>query len=369
MIKKLLLSIIFISLLCVMLINPALAQGPGQISVTNTSANMDFPLTLNFSAQIKSNTNITDLRVRYKIEQMTFADVITEASVPINPSPSIKAAWSLDMRKIGGLPPGSIIDYWWLVKDAQGSLLETEPSKFQVTDERYEWQNLIQDKISLFWYSGNDSFAQALMKTAQDSLLKLSKDTGVSPTKTINIYIYANSNDLQGSMIYPQEWTGGVAFTSYNIIAIGISPSQLEWGQGAMIHELAHNVIYQVVFNPYNDLPVWLNEGLAMYSEGALDPQYTGPLSNAVSNSTLLSVRTICSPFSAYTEKSLLSYAESFSLVDYLIYNYGSDKMSELLNTFKQGSTFDSAFLKVYGFDIDELNALWKPWVTSQYKK
>ena len=32
-------------------------------------------------------------------------------------------------------------------------------------------------------------------------------------------------------MIYPNEWTGGVAFTQYNIIAIGIGPNDLILGR------------------------------------------------------------------------------------------------------------------------------------------
>ena len=34
--------------------------------------------------------------------------------------------------------------------------------------------------------------------------------------------------------------------------------------------------------------------------------------------------------------------------------------MFELLNTFKQGSGYDEALLKVYGFDMDGLDALWR---------
>ena len=99
-------------------------------------------------------------------------------------------------------------------------------------------------------------------------MVKLQKDTGAYPDRDIYIYIYANSNDLQGSMIYPSEWKGGVAFTQYSIIAIGISPDNLSWGQEAMTHELTHNVINQVTLNPYSGLPVWLNEGLAVHNQG-----------------------------------------------------------------------------------------------------
>jgi hypothetical protein len=170
-------------------------------------------------------------------------------------------------------------------------------------------------------------------------------------------------------MIFPNEWTGGVAFTSYNIVAIGISPSNLSWGQGAMTHELTHIVVNQVIFNPYNDLPVWLNEGLAMYSEGPLSSQFTSPLKAAIVNNTLISVRSLSSPFSAYPDKANLSYAESYSFVDYLVSQHGSEKMLALLNAFKQGSTYDGALQSVYGFDMEGLNSQWNTWVKTQYGK
>ena len=169
-------------------------------------------------------------------------------------------------------------------------------------------------------------------------------------------------------MIYPNEWTGGVAFTQYSIIAIGINPNNLSWGQGAMTHELTHNVINQVTFNPYSDLPVWLNEGIAMHNQGPLTQQFVVPLSIAISSDKLLSVRSLCSPFSAFPNKANLSYAQSASLLEYLITQYGSEKMLKLLTTFQQGSTYDEAFQAVYGFDIEGLNAKWKTWVALQYK-
>jgi hypothetical protein len=370
MIKKVILTVIIINLIIILsAVGPVVAQGEGQITVSNSTAQMDFPLTLNFSAQVKSNVNITDIRVEYQVEQMSFAQVTSEGYVTFIPATAVNAEYSLDMRKIGGLPPGTIVNYWWRVKDSSGTTKTTQPVKYQINDNRYTWHNLSQGKINLFWYQGSNSFAESLMSTAQQALVQLASDTGASPDKTVNIYIYANSNDLQGSMIYPSEWTGGVAFVQYSIIAIGISPNNLTWGQGAMTHELTHNVIFQETFNPYNDLPVWLNEGLAMYSEGTLDSQFSDALKNAVNTNSLISVRTISSPFSAYADKANLSYAEGDSLVTYLITQYGSDKMLELLNTFKQGSDYDDAFNKVYGFNMDGLNNQWESWVKTQYIK
>lgn len=124
-----------------------------------------------------------------------------------------------------------------------------------------------------------------------------------------------------------------------------------------------------MTFNPYSGLPTWLDEGLAMYSEGVLEASYTIYLHEAIAGNSLISVRSLSSPFSAYAEKSYLSYAESYSLVEFLISNYGQGKMLELLDTFREGSSYDGALDKVYGFDMDGLDTLWRDYVTKQYQK
>jgi hypothetical protein len=365
--KVIIVAAVILSLLS--LVVPAAAQGQGQISISNSQAQMDFPLSLNFSAQIQSGSNITDVRLRYQIEQISFANVISEAFVAITPAKTLSARYTLAMQKIGGVPPGTIVDYWWVVKDASGAILISNPVKFQINDNRYKWQNLTQGNVSLYWYQGSPSFAQSLMSTAQDSLVKLKADTGAALSKMVNIYIYGSAQDLQGAMVYPQEWTGGVAYTSYGIIAIGIPTNQLSWGQGAMTHELTHQAIFQVTFNPYNDLPVWLNEGLAMYAEGPLSAVYVNMLNIAIKNNGLFTVKTLASPFSAFPDKANLSYAESYGFIDYLVSTYGSAKMSQLLEIFHQGSDFDPAFQSVFGFDMDGLYAKWKPWAVERYGK
>ena len=143
------------------------------------------------------------------------------------------------------------------------------------------------------------------MAAAQQALARLAEDTGAYLEKPVKIYIYANAQDLQGAMIYPQEWTGGVTFTRYGIIAIGIAPTNLDWGKRAIAHELTHLVIHQMTFNPYNDLPTWLDEGLAMYTEGQLEPEFATYLKKAIAENSLISVRSLSSPFSAYAEEVL----------------------------------------------------------------
>ena len=268
------------------------------------------------------------------------------------------------MVRTGGLPPGTSVQYWWTVKDASGGQVETSPDIIRFDDERFEWQSRTKGMVTLYWYSGDQSFAEEVMYAIDNALDWLEKDNGATPQEAAEIYLYANSWDLHGSMIFPQEWTGGVAYTRYGCIAIGFGPQNLDWGRRALIHELTHLVVHQMTLNPYGGLPTWLDEGLAMRSEGALTPFFLGTLDQAIETDSLISVQSLSSPFSAMSALSYLSYAESYKVVDYLITTYGKDRMLELLETFRAGASYDGALMEVYGLDTDNLNRRWQAYVT-----
>jgi hypothetical protein len=346
------------------LFSPSLVAAEAGITVTASDVDVDFPSQAVFTIEAESSVNIVDARLYYQVDKMNYAEVVSEGWADFIPANKVEANWVWDMRN-AGLPPGAEVTYWWMIEDADGNRVETFPEIMHFDDGRYSWQSLTSTipqggEMTLFWYEGGDSFARELMDACQEGLARLTQDIGAYPEKPIKIYIYASSGDLQGAMIYSNEWSGGVAFTAFSTIAIGIPPGELDWGKGALVHELTHLVVHEATFSPYGQLPLWLDEGLAMYSEGELDPDFRSYLEEAISENELISVRSLCSPFSAYSEKARLSYAQSYSLVEYLLDNYGQDKMLDLLALLKQGSTYDESLTEVYGFDIDGLDAFWR---------
>jgi len=362
MIKKIIILILVVCLSLVIL-SPGPVQARDGLTILSDSARVDFPVGLSFSLSARSDADITDVRLHYEVDRIGYAQITSEVYIEFVPDTTVDVSWTLEMVRIGGLPPGSGVDYWWTVEDAMGDQLRTAPVRVGLDDERYPWDSLTEGKITMYWYEGGQSFAQEVMTTARQALARLTEDTGAYLEKPVKIYIYANSRDLQGAMIYPQEWTGGVAFTRFGIIAIGIELGNLDWGKRAIAHELAHLVVHQMTLNPYGDLPTWLDEGLAMYAEGEPSPEYVIYLNKAIVEGSLISVRSLSSPFSAFAEDAVISYAQSYSLVEFLISNYGQDKMLKLLNIFRQGSTYDGALEQVYGFDMDGLDALWRDYV------
>jgi hypothetical protein len=362
------LALIF-SLLLPLCIPAAVTAAGDGIQVIATGVQVEFPSRAVFTVEVESSASIIDARLHYRVDKMNYAEVISEGWANFSPAGKIEASWAWDMRQ-ASLPPGAEVTYWWAVKDADGNRLETAPEVMHFDDHRFVWRSLTgvtpdDGGLTLYWYQGSDSFAQELVSVCEQGLARLVEDIGAYPERPIKIYVYASASDLQAGMVFPQEWTGGVAFTEFSIIAIGISPARLDWGKRALVHELTHLVVHQAVFSPYGQLPTWLDEGLAMYNEGELEPHFQSRLQTAIREGELISVRSLCSPFSAQTDIAYVSYAQSYSLVEYLLNSYGQDSMLELLTLFKQGSTYDDALIEVYGFDIDGLDARWRAGLTS----
>jgi len=333
------------------------------------SVTTSFPDSIYFKLDIETDILITDIRLHYIVERESFSDVTQEITVGV-PMPfqyEMSVYWKWDMRTTGSLPSGTVVSYWWTVTDIDNNLYRTEPLSVSFDDSDYDWQYLNQNNVTIYWYYGDDNFAADLMQTSQEALLRLEEDTGACLETPVRIYIYSSSYALREAIVFAKEWTGGVAYPSYGVIAIGITRSNIEWGRRALSHEIAHLVTHQMTSNPYNSIPVWLNEGISMYAEGELEKDYENYLKAAVINGSLISVRSLCSPFSAYSDKSYLSYAESYSIVAFLIEKYGQQKIHQLLTVFKTGSTYDNALLEVYGFDLAGLNRQWQNYITGIY--
>jgi len=357
--------VVLAALALLLVLIPSVVNADSGISVLHSSVEANFPSELVFNFEADSSANIIDARLYYQVHKMNYAQVTSEGWPDFTPATRLKTSWTWDMRK-ASLPPGAAVTYWWTAEDAAGNKLETPPSLVYFDDLRYPWRSLTSDRLTLLWYEGNDSFARELMDTCKQGLDRLEPichwgaGSAEASPMPITIYVYASTAAVRGAMIFPQEWTGGAAFTDFGIIVIGIAPEQVDWGKRALVHELTHVVVHETTFSPYSALPVWVDEGLAMYNEGQLEPFFQAWLNNAVAEDKLISVRSLCSPFSAEPEKAYVSYAESYSLVEYLLDSYGQGKMLELLGLFKQGETCDAALTQVYGFGTDGLDSRWR---------
>lgn len=328
--------------------------------VVTDQPTLNFPESITFRATIQSDISITSVILEYGTEQLTCGTVLAKAFPQFTPGTTIIPEWTWEMRQSGSLPPGATLWWRWRYTDENGVENVSEKQTLTWLDSEHDWQTVTSDPINLHWYSGNQAFANDLLNAAQNGLERLQNDAGLQANEPINFYIYANTDDMKDAILYEPSWTGGLAFADHNIVIIGISQRDLEWGRTTIAHELTHVLVGHLTFSCLGDVPTWLSEGLAVYSEGALDPSAEAQLNEAISNNQLLSVRSLSGGFSEVPSRAYLSYSQSYSIVKFLIETYGQDKMNALLIALRDGTTVDDALLTVYGFDIDGLDNAWR---------
>jgi hypothetical protein len=342
-------------LMMALLLIPHISAAQG-ISLSS-SVQISYPSSINFKISAQSNTDITSLRLHYIVAYQNYANVISEGWAQFTSAKSVDTQWLWDMRRTGSLPPGTKIDYWWTALDTAGSTSETDHTSITFDDNTHTWKTMTSGPVILLWYNGNQDFANSLMAAAQDGIAKIGNDLGLKAEGKVKLYIYGSVQDMQASRLFPQQWEAGVTYGGYNTIVLGVAPSDLAFGEGAIPHELTHWLTGNFTFNDYGaGIPVWLSEGMATYIQNEPDSSW---LDLAIQQNMLISVRTLSSPFSAVSQQAYISYAESHSIVSYLLQTYGKDKIYQLLGVFGQGSDYDSALKQVYGFDQDGLNNLW----------
>ena len=334
--------------------------------VTSDQPVINFPNTITFHAKLSANTNITSVVLEYGTEQQTCGDVIARAFPEFTPGKSIDVEWIWDMRQSGSLPPGTTIWWRWRYADDSGTVTVSEQKTITWLDDVHNWQTITGGELNLHWYGNDKAFAQEMLAAGLAGLNRNEKQAGLKTGAPIDLYVYPNYDDLREAILYESSWVGGQAFPDENIAIMGTSGSDSNWDKDTVIHELTHVLVGHLTFSCLSYVPQWLNEGLAVYSEGPLDAQFQDPLDQAIQDDTLLTIRSISGAFSEVSSKADLSYAESYSIVNFLIATYGQTKMTTLLTTLRDGATVDEALSQTYGFNLEGLDNEWRKAIGAQ---
>ena len=328
--------------------------------VTNNQVTFSFPNTATFSATLTSAANITSVTLEYGDKQQTCGDVIAKAYPHITPGKTVQAEWTWDMRQSGSLPPGTSIWWRWLYTDETGTEFSSEIETATWLDKVHDWQTITSGDLRLHWYGNDKSFAQTMLDAGVEGLRRNKEQAGLVTDAPVDLYVYPNYDDMKAAILYEPSWTGGMAFPEYNILIMGISGSDATWDQNTVIHELTHILIGHFTFSCIGSVPTWLNEGLAMFSEGKLAADMQAQLDKAIHDDTLLTVRSLNGGFSELPDKANLSYSQSQSIVSFLIGKYGQEKLTQLLAALRDAKPIDDALQEVYGFDTDGLEDAWR---------
>ena len=265
------------------------------------------------------------------------------------------------MSRSGNPPPGSQVWWEWTVRDASGQALRTPRQTITLQDDRFAWRAVSTEDIRLNWYEGEE-VGRLLLDAAVSGLQRLEEDMGIVLQDDVSFYIYGDAAEMREAVLYVQDWAGGVAFSPYNTILIGVAPFEAEgWGRETVRHELAHLVVGQFGWSCLGgSRPTWLEEGLAMYAQGPPDEQTLADISHGIEDNAFHPLRSLNGAFPAHGGEASLAYSQSYSVVNFLLEEYGRDQLQALIQTLARGLGYDEALLEVYGMNVDGVEVAWR---------
>ncbi len=273
--------------------------------------------------------------------------------------PTLEASYSWDIRDT--LVPGAEIEYSWRVITAEGDRLTSPPTLLVYEDPDLPWDRISDENVEIVWHAGSPEFGERVLAYSQAALARLEDTFQVSLDHRTRIVIYEDGDRMRKALGGgTSQWVGGQAIGPFNVIVFAATPFTPDL-EVLLAHELTHIVIDQVSDNPFSSPPSWIHEGLATINESAGELRFDYPdiVNAALEQDALLSLWGLTGSFPAASSGAILAYAESNSLLLYVIDTYGPDSIGRLLRSYRQGVTDDEAVNIAIGIDLTQLERDW----------
>jgi hypothetical protein len=345
---RLVLSLLGVLILPLGSARPAAAQS----GVAVTEVRVEY----NFWARIQSPFPIQNAAVTFRV-----SDGIAQTQ-PLTVNADGTVGYRYD-ASLNALPPFSQIDFWFDVTLTDRTVTTSGIYNFRYTDNRFPWQDREEGALRIHWYNGDQEFSQEVLDTARRGLNSARDLISIDAYGPMDIYVYANSKDLQGALILGgQAWVAGHASPELGVVMISITPGA---GQGIALerqvpHELTHVLLYKNLGPNYNRLPAWLTEGLATMAELYPNPDLDAVLAQAVETNSLLPLADLCASFPPDTGLAFLAYAQSESFVRFLLDNHGMTGLSALTSAYADGLDCEQGARQALEQPLSQLEVRWR---------
>ncbi len=229
-----------------------------------------------------------------------------------------------------------------------------------------KWQEHRSTHFIIYYKDAPLDFIQGVDETAEQLYQEITQNLGFYRDKSwtwdqrARIYIYQDAEDY----IYNAKqagWSHGAASTKEKIIRS--FPAAHGFFDSTLPHELGH-IIFREFVGYYVDIPLWFDEGVAMYQEKAKRWGANKAVTSAMDKNIFLSLDELTRlNLMKDTERNTvdLFYAESASIVYYMITELGQYRFVNFCKQLKEGKNFEQSLCDAYTRfkNIDDLNRSW----------
>jgi tetratricopeptide (TPR) repeat protein len=198
------------------------------------------------------------------------------------------------------------------------------------------------DRFSIsFDGPAQQELATRAIRVLDAAFWRIGRTLGAYPSAPIKVVLYTRKqfHDITGA----PEWSAGGFDGQIRIPVLGAAHDLAEFDR-VLVHELTHAMLKSVAAS---SVPAWLNEGLAMYSEGRDAAASERRLAAARLFVPLAALRT---SFARLTEaQATVAYEQSAFATRALIDRIGLPGLAQLLQDLDNGQTIEQA-VERFGF-------------------
>lgn len=230
-----------------------------------------------------------------------------------------------------------------------------------------EWKERKGNHFILYYKNAPLDFIQSVEEMAEYYYQEITSNMGFTRYKSwswderAKIYIYDNAEDFQQVGEYA-SWSEGVASSRARVIRS--FPAAHGFFDSTLPHEMGH-IIFREFVGFKAKIPIWFEEGVAMCQEKARRWGANDAVRQAIKDGKFMSLKdmTVMELSGRInTETIQLFYAESASIVNYIIDELGQQRFVNLCRKLQAGDPFEWVFPSVY-VRFKDFDALDKAWV------
>ena len=333
--------------------SPVVAAGD-EIRVLSGGSEVRFPGNVVFNLEAEGDAGIVEVKLYYRV---TPSGIWTYAYLDLAPSPHVETSFGLRLSGNNYLPPGTELEYYYSIRDAQGHTLRTRPETFVYIDDRFNWETTVAGPLTIYWHDLSEKRVREVAQEVDKSLVEVSDRLGVPLDKPMRGVIYNSRAEAREAFPYQSETITekqifqGFAFPGRGVfVGVGLHPRLI-------VHEAAHLLLDEATPSPTAKVPAWVNEGFASYVEPGAHGYRRGSVP-ASPSSGLMPLRHMYSVPGA-PEDIRYFYRKSENVVAYLLETYGPEKFRTFLGRLDKGKDAGDALNVAYGFDLQELDERW----------
>ncbi len=196
----------------------------------------------------------------------------------------------------------------------------------------------------------------------EEAYFKIGGDLGYYPENLITAIIYTGKQ-FQDAARAP-DWAGALYDGKIRIPAGGLRESN-PMIERIIFHEYVHALLRE---RTRNNIPTWLNEGLAQYYEGDPLPAQQKMIRLIAKQPKLPPLKALEGSFTGFSKnQAQMVYTQSLLAVQYLRDRYSRYVIEQLLDELARGKSMEQAIERTFSMSYEQFDEQLLEWIKEQY--